>query len=129
VPTRSTSVTAKDKIQKLTNAWYGFAFFVGIANLLINGIGFFSISAAAVSTFISFVWTFVLGRLLLKKSSLTRTVLVVLSAISVVLGVLGAGSLVMKGELVMSGLMALSVYMNGRSFRVLTDKSVKAYFA
>ncbi len=121
-------MTAKEKIQKLTDAWYGFALFVGIANLVVNGIGVFSLVSAAISMFVSCVWTYVLGRLLLRKSSLTRVVLVVLSAICVVAGTLGAGKLAIEGEIVMALLMVVAVYMHGRSFRVLTDRAVKAYF-
>ncbi len=129
-------MTAKEKIQNLTTAWYGFALFTGLATLLMNGIGFFSMIAAAMSTGFSIVVAFAVCRLLIGKSSLTRVVLVVLSALSTLLGVLATGRFVVSFfgswsfSLLGYAVMALAgVYMNARSFRVLTDKSVKAYFA
>lgn len=129
-------MTGKEKIEKLTNSWYGFALFTGIATIFINGIGVFSILGAIVSTFISFLITFFFGRLLLKKSSFARYFLIVLSGIFAVLGVVGVGGAVYNffGEwslslLVYAGFAAISVYQYAKSFNVLTDKSVKGYFA
>lgn len=126
----------KEKIEKLTNSWYGFALFAGAASLLMNGIGIFSILGAIISTVTSLVFTFAFGRLLLRKSSFTRYALIFLSGLFSVLGILGIGSSIWTffGEwslslLVYAGFCAVSVYMNARSFSVLTDKSVKGYFA
>ena len=88
---------AKEKLEKLTNSWYGFAVFTGVATFLMNGIGIFSAIGAAISVFVSWVFTFAIGRLLLRKSSLTRWVLVVLGGLSVIaqsIGVAANGSLV-----------------------------------
>ena len=128
--------TGKEKLENLTNSWYGFALVSGIATVAMNGIGVFSIVGAAMWTFFMFCVTFVLGRALIKKSSITRAFLLVVSAVFTVLGVLGVGSSVWSffsewslSYLVYAAFGASSVYMHGRSFRVLTDSSVKAYFA
>jgi len=79
-------MTAKEKIQNLTNAWYGFAVVAGIGAVLQNGIGFFSILAALGSTLFSFVLTYFFGRRLLAKSSLTRLFLVIVTALAALFG-------------------------------------------
>ena len=127
---------AKEKLEKLTNSWYGFAVFTGAATFLMNGIGIFSAIIAAVSVFTSWVFTFVIGRMLMRKSSLTRWVLIVLAGLSAVFGVVGiAGGLytfVTEWSLMYlfySGYVALVVYMHAKSIKVLTDTTVKGYFA
>jgi hypothetical protein len=128
--------SAKDKLRGLVNAWYGFGLFVGIANLVMNGIGIFSIVGAGIATVVSLAMTAIIGKLLLGRSSAARVVLVVLSAIGVVGGVLCAGGALINvfrgapiwSACVMSIMMVASASINLRSFRVLTDPSVKAYF-
>lgn len=127
---------AKEKLEKLTNSWYGFAVFTGAVTFLTNGIGIFSAIGAAVSVFISWVFTFAIGRLLMRKSSLTRWVLIVLGGLSVVVGVVGiAGGLytfVTESSLtylLYAGYVSIAVYQHGKSINVLTDKTVKGYFA
>jgi hypothetical protein len=129
------AMSAKEKIRALTNAWYGFALFVGLANLVMNGIGIFTIAGAAIATVISIATTWFISRLLLRRSSITRVVLVVLSIVGAIGGVLAAGGCVvdvLRGaplrQLVMAVIMIASVSMNVRSFRVLTDERVKAFF-
>ena len=130
-------MSAKEKIQNLTNAWYGFTVFAALVNLVVNGVGIFSVVFVGAGTIFSLVWAWFLGRQLLRKSSLTRMALVVLSAISVVAGTLGAASLswrVVAGdarfvELGVVAMMAIGVWMNARSFRVLTDRAVRAHFS
>jgi len=129
-------MSAKEKLQALTTAWYGFALFVGIADIVMNGLGVLSIGLATVATVFGVFVTWVLGRLLVGKSSVMRVVLVVLSAIGVVAGVVGAGASLLNvfsgqalREIVMAVIGIASASMNVRSFRVLTDRSVKAYFA
>jgi hypothetical protein len=128
-------MTAKEKIQNLTNAWYGFAVFAGLASFFQNGIGFFSILMALGTTLFSFFVAWFFGRRLLNKSSLTRFFLIIVTALSVIFGTLGAAKLGWAflhswelSLLVQATITGASVYMNGRSFRVLTDDSVKAYF-
>lgn len=129
-------MNAKQKIENLTHTWYGVSVFMGVVQILTNGIGIFSILSAAFSTVFSLVLSFAFCRLLLGGSSLTRILLVVISALGVVLGVLGVGQAIYTffGEWSLSllgyaalGLVGLSV--NVKSFRVLTDKTVKAHFA
>lgn len=128
-------MNAKEKLEKLTNSWYGFALFSGIVTFLANGIGVFSLVWAAVSVFVSFVFTFAMGRLLMGKSSLTRWVLIVLGGLSVILGVVGfVGGLYgfftewSFRYLLYSAYIAVAVYQHGKSLNVLTDKTVKGYF-
>lgn len=129
-------MTARDEISKLTNAWYGFGLFSGILTVVMNGIGVFSILGAAFSTITSFVMTYVIGRLLLNRSGLTRFVVVVFAGLGSIFGVLGTGRCVYGffsewslTMLVMAGLTLCGVWMNVRSLRVLLSKPVRAYFA
>ncbi|CAN5816171.1 hypothetical protein BH09MYX1_BH09MYX1_42330 [soil metagenome] len=126
----------KEKIERLTNSWYGFGLFTGVASFLFNGIGIFSMIGAGISIFVSFCITFVLGRLLLRKSSVTRFGLIVVSGLFSVLGVLGIGSAIWTffGEwslslLVGAAYATIAIYQHVKSINVLTDKSVKSYFA
>lgn len=129
-------MNAKQKIENLTHTWYGFTAFMGAMQLLINGLGVFSLLGAAFSTVFSLVLSFAFCRLLLGGSSLTRILLVVFSALGTLLGTLGAGQAIYAffGEwsLALLGYAALalvSVSVNVKSFRVLTDKAVKTHCA
>lgn len=129
-------MNAKQKIENLTHTWYGFTVFMSAVTLLVNGLGFFSLLGTAFSTVFSLVVSFAFGRLLLGGSSLTRILLVVFSAIGVVLGVLGVGQTIYTffgdWSLSLLGYAALGVAgvsVNVKSFRVLTDATVKAHFA
>jgi hypothetical protein len=127
-------MTAKQKIENLTNAWYGFELFAGAVGLVQGGLGFFSLIFAALSTLIGLVLTWVIGRKLLAGSSFTRIVLLVLSPLSLLAGAVVAWKgfgmlfdsfslgLVLQLVLTVSGL-----WMNARSLRVLTDSSVRAH--
>jgi hypothetical protein len=128
-------MTAREKIQGLTNAWYGFAVFAALISLLQNGLGFFSLVGAVIGLAFSLTITFFLGRGLLARSSLLRIILVCLAAVFGLLGVLAVAKLawlvVTTWHLSMIWTLVLtvgSVLMNYRSFRVLTDSTVKAYF-
>jgi hypothetical protein len=128
-------MTAKEKIETLTNSWYGFDVVAGIVSIMQSGIGFFSLLTTLASTLFSFFITWFLGRRLLAKSSLTRFILIIVSALGSILGTVGAvrmgwtfltsWSLI---ALLHAAFASVCVYMNARSFRVLTDESVKAYF-
>lgn len=127
---------AKSRIENLINTWYGFALFNGVLTLFLNGIGVFSVIGAVFSFFVSLCITFVLGRLLLRKSSLTRILLIVVSLVGAVLGIVGIGGSLYQlvtewsfSFLVYAGYAAIGTYMHTKSFRALTDRSVRAYFA
>ena len=131
-------MTAKEKIQSLTHAWYGVSVVTAIIGVVMNGIGVLSLGLAGVTLVFSLFVAWLFGFLLLRKSSVTRVVLIVLSALAVVGGTLGAAKMVFESFFgdapLFAGLgaaigMALGVYMNARSFRVLTDRTVRAYFA
>ena len=101
-----------------------------------RGLGVFSILGAAFSTVFSLVVSFAFGRLLLGGSSLTRVLLGVFSALGVIVGVLGVGQMLYAffGDwsfslLGYAALGAAGVSVNVKSFRVLTDETVKAHFA
>lgn len=128
-------MTARQKIEGLTNSYYGYAVFGALVSLWNNGIGFFSLIGTAFSFFFSIVLTWFIGRRLLAKSSLTRVVLVLLTGIFSVLGSISVAKMgwtffqtMSLSVLLYTGLVGVGVYMNVKSFRVLTDKSVKAYF-
>ena len=129
-------MSAKQKIEGLTNAWYGFELCGGLIALYQNGIGVFSLISTALSTAFGLFLVWFLGRRLLAKSGLWRAILLVLSGFGAVAGTLATGKLAWTflqtfsfGLLVNAILAGIIVYMNARSFRVLTDKSVRAYFA
>jgi hypothetical protein len=128
-------MSAREKIEGLTNAWYGFALFTTLISLLQNGFGFFWLLWTALSLPFSLFITFLIGRRLLAGSSLTRMILLVLGSLSALFGLLGSFKLVMAflgswelGTLLTLSLAVGSVWMNVRSIRVLTDASVKAHF-
>ena len=137
-------MTAKQKIEQLTRSWYGYSVFAAVLSVLgiqasgvlslAIGLGF-SIVLNAIGLVISIAIVTFLGRKLVHKSSATRMFLVVFSGIFFVLGVLGtlgagwdflhAWSLAGVCNVVV---MAACTMLNGRSFRVLTETGVKAYF-
>ena len=128
-------MTATQKIEGLTNSWYGYAVFGALLSLWNNGIGFFSLIGTVGSFLFSVILTWFIGRRLLAKSSLTRTLLIIVTAISSVMGTVGVAKMGLQffstwslSVALYAGLLAVGVYMNARSFKVLTDKSVKAYF-
>ena len=128
-------MTATQKIEGLTNSWYGYAVFGAALSLWNNGIGFFSLIGTAASFVFSIFLTWFIGRRLLKRSSLTRLLMVLITAVSSVLGSIGVAKMGWNffqtfslSTLVYGALTAVAVYMNVKSFRVLTDTSVKAYF-
>jgi hypothetical protein len=129
-------MTAKEKIEGLTNGWYGLAVLGAIYSIVQSGLGFFSLLTTGLSFAFSCLLTWFLGRRLLSKSSFWRAILVIVSAIGTVVGGFTTARLgwaffhEWSFALLLSTLMVgAGVYMNARSFRVLTDKTVKAYFA
>jgi hypothetical protein len=129
------TATARQKIEGLTNSWYGYAVFGALLSLWNNGIGFFSLLGTAGSFLFSVFLTWFIGRRLLNKSSLTRVILIVFTSIASLLGTYGAAKMGWTfiqtfsfSALLYTAFLAVHVYMNARSFKVLTDRSVKAYF-
>lgn len=128
-------MTAREKIEGLTNSWYGYAVFGAALSLWNNGIGFFSLLGTAGSFLFSVFLTWFIGRRLLKRSTLTRLILVVVTALSSVFGSLAVAKMGWNffqtwsfSVALYAALTGVGVYMNARSFKVLTDSSVKAYF-
>lgn len=127
-------MTARAKIEKLTNTWYGFDVFSGALGVVMGGFGFFSLLWAAFATAISLALTFFFGSRLLAKSGFWRFFLMCASGLLTFFGVLGvlwnawsflgAWSLSL---LVRVALGALFVSMQLRSFRVLASSEVKSY--
>jgi hypothetical protein len=127
-------MNARTKIEGLTNSWYGFAVFSAICSVVVNGLGIFSIASAVVGMLFSWFITFLIGRSLLNRSGTMRFVLVVLTGLFTFFGMLGVGKaawmFVQTWELrVLAGTAfgAVNTWMLARSFRTLTDASVKAY--
>ena len=127
-------MTPRQKIEWLTNSWYGFALVSAIISLLSNGIGFFSIVFGGMGLAFSLFVTWVIGKLLLGRSSITRFVLVIFSGLGMVFYALAAAwsAWTFLGEwslkYVFGTVLALvAASMNARSWKVLTDKGVKSY--
>ncbi len=130
-----TATTGRQKIEELTNAWYAFTVVTALVSLFSSGIGVFSVLFTACSTAFSLFLTWFIGKRLLARSSLMRSVLVLISLVASIFGGLAAVRLGWSflhewsfAILVNAGLSTGSVAMNFRSFRTLTDPSVKAYF-
>lgn len=128
-------MTAKEKIEKLTDTWYGYTLFANAVSLLIHGIGFFSIAFTAMATVFSLFVTFLIGRWLLGRSSIGRLVVLCLSGIGLVTGALAVlrfGALFLDewsiAALAQTVVVAAGTLVNLRSLRTLTDASVKTYF-
>jgi hypothetical protein len=127
-------MTARQKIEGLTNSWYGYFFFGALLKLWYGGFGIFNFVWTALSfAFMCLVAFFLKGRLM-NRSSLWRFVLVCLTGLFSVLGTVGAAKMGWTffqtwsfSVLVYTGLLVTSTVMYVRSFRVLTDASVKAY--
>ncbi len=128
-------MTAREKLENLTNSWYGFALLAGLWSILQNGIGVISLVVAAGSTLFSFALTYFFGSRLRARSSLTRSFLVAMSALSMLVGTFGVyrmGSALLHGWsfalLFQIAFALVSLRMSFKSLRVLTDSSVAAYF-
>lgn len=130
-------MTARQKIEQLTHAWYGYVMFSAIASLFRDGIpGVFSIIWAAMGLAFSLFVTWFIGRRLLAKSSLTRFILLIVTGLGTAFGAWGVGKSALMfvrtwefGVLGAAVFLGISVYMHARSFRTLVDSSVRSYFA
>ncbi len=132
-------MTARAKIEALTNSWSSFALFSAISSLAValreGSLGFFKIAGTILWMLLSWAFVYFVGKRLLAKSSLTRAVLIIASAILGVTGGLAcakmAWAFVTSWELSLLAALSYSVvstWLNVKSFRTLTDASVKAYF-
>jgi len=129
-------MTARQKIENLTHTWYGYVTLSALAGLFSDGIpGLFSIVWAAMGLSFSLFLTWFIGRRLLNKSSLTRAILLVVTGLGTIFQTYGVGKMalafVRTWEFSMLGaavFLGVSVYMHAKSFRVLTDSSVRAHF-
>jgi len=128
------NMTAKQKLESLTNAWYGFFFVSAVANLLRDFGVIKAVFAALSFAATSFVVWFI-GRRLQSKSSLTRMLMLIIAGIGTLSGSYAAAKLswmfVHEWSLwiLISALWSASaVVMYVRSWRTLTDSTVKAYF-
>jgi hypothetical protein len=130
-------MTGKSKIQALTSEWYGFNVFSAVVHLVLAVFGsglfsFFTVPLVIVFSVVSLLITWAIGTLLVRRSSLARIVLLVLSPLAFLGGAVSAWQLV-TGPWSLSMLLTLvlvigGVYMQARSFGTLIDKSVRAYF-
>jgi hypothetical protein len=128
-------MTARQKIEGLTNSWYGYAAFGALVSLWRGGLGLFSLAWAAALFVANVLLVWFIGRRLLARGSLTRAVLLLVTGLFSVLGAVTTAKLgytffqSWSLSVALYGFTAaLGVYMNARSFKVLTDSSVKAYF-
>ncbi|MFO0551262.1 MAG: hypothetical protein U0271_22930 [Polyangiaceae bacterium] len=125
-------MNAREQIQKLTNAWYGFSVVGALLSFAWVGLNPIKLALAALiilpATFVSLCVDFVIGKLLLAKSSLTRGVVLVFSFVGVVLlGIVGVRAL-FDWSLMMALICGLNVMMLVRSIKVLRAPQVRAYF-
>lgn len=128
-------MTAQKKIEKLTDSWYGYVLFSAVINVIANGFGIFSLILAAGGLLFSLFLTYIIGRNLQRRGRITRFFCLVGSAFSTVFGAIGVWSLGGQflsnwsfGLLAQIGMVVVGVMMAVRSFRTLTDSSVKAFF-
>jgi len=137
-------MNAKQKLEKLTNAWYGYALFTCVlsffsiraSGMLAFAIGLgFTVVVSAIGLVISIAITTFFGRALIRRSAGTRAFLVFVSGLCTLLGVLGTlaagwGFLThwSIANLLTIVTAAAWTMMNARSFNVLTETGVRAYF-
>lgn len=137
-------MNAKQKLEQLTRSWYGYAVFAAILSVLsiqasgalslVIGLGL-SIVVNAIGLVLSIAFTALLGRKLVNRSAATRTFLVIFSGLFCVLGILGTASaawdmlhLRSLASLCSVVMLASCTVLNGRSFGVLRETAVRAYF-
>jgi hypothetical protein len=129
-------MSARERIESLTNSWYGYALFTSLLALLDRGIGILSLLFTAMGLAFSVFVTWFFGNRLLARSGLWRTVLLAASLLASVFGLVGTVKL--TGQLFtnfsLSTLFAIGAAviwlgMNVQSFRTLTSPTVKSYFA
>jgi hypothetical protein len=134
----------REKIEKLTRSWYGYSLFAAVVSLLsvrasgalalTIGLGL-SIVFNAIALVISLAIVTFFGRKLMARSNATRMFLIVFSALFAVLGVLGtlSGAWAFLHDWSLSTVLgvvltASATLLHARSFRVLNETAVRAYF-
>jgi hypothetical protein len=137
-------MTAKQKIEALTRSWYGYSVFAALVSVLavrasgplslMIGLGL-SVALNLVALVISVAIITFFGRKLLHKSNGTRIFLVVVSGLGTVLSVLGVTTSAWQflHEWSLAAICSIvlgigCVMLNARSFKVLTETGVRAYF-
>jgi len=125
----------KAKIESLTNTWYGYAVFSAVCLLLQRGIGVFNIIWGALGLMVSWFFIFMWGRALRNKSSLARMILIGASGLLTLGGAYNAATASWAfvhawelGLIITAAYSAVGSWMMAKSFRTLTDSSVKSYF-
>jgi hypothetical protein len=138
-------MNARQKIERLTNSWYGYALFTAVLSVFsVRASGIFSLAIGlgmtlvmnAIALVISIAFITFFGRGLIGKSAGMRRFLVFMSGLFTLLGVLGtlAAGWDFLRDWSIAGLLSIvasaaCTVMNARSYNVLTQTSVKAYFA
>jgi len=138
------AMTPRQKIEQLTRSWYGYSVFAAVVSLLsVRATGIVSLAVGlglsividGIGLILSIAFVTFLGRKLVNRSSATRSFLWLFSGIFGVLGALATLSAAWGflhewslASLAGIGLMAVYTGMNLRSFRVLGETAVKAYF-
>lgn len=127
-------MTGRQKIEWLTNSWYGYELVTGVVAILRGGFGLWSLFWNGVGIAFGLLITYWIGKSLLGRSALTRSLLAIVSVISIILGALFLAGQAWfffaswkVGMLFGIGLTLAGLTLNIRSYRVLTDSSVKAY--
>lgn len=129
-------MSARARIEWITNNWYAFLALSAGLSVLTSGFGLLSLIFTAFGFAIGCGITWVLGKKLLAGSGMTRFFLVVISALGIVFTALGLMSslwFALVGFSLKSLLNAVMctgmIMLFGRSYRSLTDKAVKAHCA
>ena len=105
-----------------------------VLSIVNNGLGIFTLVWTALSFAASCVFIWFFGNRLLNRSSFWRFALLMASTLFSVLGAVSTAKMGWEfvhtfsiGTLALAAITGASCYMHVRSFRVLTDDSVKAY--
>ncbi len=124
-------MTAREKIQGLTNSWLGYLVFTAALSVLREGR---SIIGSAIGLVFSLLIAWFIGNRLMARSSVMRFFLLVISTLATVFGAIGVAKVgwMFLHDFSLHLLVAMffggvSVAMHVKSLRVLTDDSVKAY--
>ncbi|MGE0785241.1 MAG: hypothetical protein AB7S26_06100 [Sandaracinaceae bacterium] len=78
-------MTARDKIQGLTIAWYLYTLAGGAGSILMNGIGPISLMVTVLVTTFWLAVTFLIGRSLERRNGLTRAVMIGMSGLGAII--------------------------------------------
>lgn len=128
-------MTATQKIEGLTNSWYGYAVFTSALALWDRGIGIFSFLVTLFGFGVSCLIAWFFGNRLKNKSSFWRAILLIGSTLAMALGAISSVKMGMSlfssfslSTLFTMGIAVVGTTMNLKTFRVLTDSQVRAHF-